>query len=248
MGSWVGHIISASPLFCVAWFSLRSCILFCKGRCCGVFWVFTSTSILVISSGTSRFSGFVCIPSFLSWLGGKTCHGWLITSCTGAYGWVGWEASHPHIFLWLGGFVFCQPLHCCSKSGTTTGSQYGQRLAALSLLGRLVVGYLYGRFIYYGVYAVRMFIHAHTWHYRCKRWGDQWKFLQATTGGPISPVLCSSDGSFVSPTDACTPHPVWDAGHLSPNSLPSFLLHCSPAFVMDSLTAPTINVNGMWEK
>ena len=82
MGSWVGPIISASPLFCVARFSLRSCILFCKGRWCGVFRV---VYLRITSSGSS----FVRIPSFFSWLGGKSCHGCLIPSCTGAYGWVG---------------------------------------------------------------------------------------------------------------------------------------------------------------
>ena len=48
-----------------------------------------------------------------------------------------------------------------------------------------------------------------------KRWGDQWKHLQVTTGGPVSPVIRSSNRIFVSPADAHTPHPIWDSGHLS---------------------------------
>ena len=150
--------------------------------------------------------------------------------------WVGgWEASHPHIFLWLDGFVFCLPIHCCSKSGTTTGSPYGQRLAALLLLGRLVVCYLYGRFIYYGVYAVRI--------------------LYILTRRTIGANDGETNGSFFR-QPLVAPYPLSFVALMGVSSLPlmhalptqyemlvtchplstTFLLHHSPAFVIDSLT------------
>ena len=128
----------------------------------------------------------------------------------------GWEASFPHIFLWLGGFVFCLLLEVWRNHWKPVWATTGGTSLCLVISGRLVIWYLYGQLIYYGVYAVRMFIHAHTSHYWGKRWGDQWKHLQVTTGGPISPVIRSSDWIFVSPADARTPHPIWDSGHLSP--------------------------------
>ena len=80
-----------------------------------------------------------------------------------------------------------------------------------------------------------------------KRWDDQWELLQATTGGTIFPVLCSSDGISSIPLMHAlhTPYKMQVTCH--PLSA-SCLLHRSPAFVMDSLTVSADNVSGLWEK